>query len=94
MNGGIMHETTQISYELGTVNIILNSESRIGQDAPNFRFTDYDQVLYSCFTPKELEQIAEGGSAELVLSLASSIAIITVIGAFVAKRTLSSKGQQ
>ena len=64
-----MHETTQISYELGTVNIILNSESRIGQDAPNFRFTDYDQVLYSCFTPKELEQIAEGGSAELIFNL-------------------------
>ena len=37
---------------------------------------------------------SEGGSAELVFSLASSIAIITVIGAFVAKRTLSSKDQQ
>jgi hypothetical protein len=35
---------------------------------------------------------SEGGSAELVFSLASSIAIITVTGAFVAKRTLSSKG--
>ena len=37
---------------------------------------------------------SEGGSAELVFSLASSIVIITVIGAFAAKRTLSSKDQQ
>ncbi len=64
-----MHETTQITYELGTVNIILNSESRNGQDAPDFHFTDYDQLLCSCFTPKELEQIAEGESAELTFNL-------------------------
>lgn len=37
---------------------------------------------------------SEDGSAELVFSLASSIAIIIVIGAFIAKRTLSSKDQQ
>ena len=37
---------------------------------------------------------SEGGSAELVFSLASSIVIITVIGAFIAKRTLSRKDQQ
>lgn len=37
---------------------------------------------------------SEGSSAELVFSLASSIAIITVIGVFIAKRTLSSKDQQ
>lgn len=37
---------------------------------------------------------SEGGSAELVFSLASSIAITAIIGIFVAKRTLSSEDQQ
>ena len=64
-----MHEATQVSYGLGTVNITLNSESRTEQDAPGFRFADYDQVLCSCFTPKELEQIAEGDQAELIFNL-------------------------
>ena len=64
-----MHEATQVSYGLGTVNITLNSESRTEQDAPGFRFADYDQVLCSCFTPKELEQIAEGDHAELIFNL-------------------------
>ena len=64
-----MHETTQITYGLGAVNIILNSESQIVQDDPTFRFTDYDQLLCSCFTPKELEQIAQGDFAELTFNL-------------------------
>lgn len=64
-----MHEATQISYGLGTVNITLNSESRTEIDAPDFRFADYDQVLCSCFTQKELEQIAEGDHAELIFNL-------------------------
>ena len=37
---------------------------------------------------------SEGGSAKLVFSLASSIAIIVAIGSFVTKRTLSRKDQQ
>ncbi|MBO4457174.1 MAG: hypothetical protein J5802_05610 [Butyrivibrio sp.] len=64
-----MHETTQISYGLGTVDIILNSESSTGISDPHFRFTDYDQVLCSCFTPKELEQISEGEHAGITFNL-------------------------
>jgi len=64
-----MQETTQISYGRGIVNIVLNSESMTEIDAVSFRFKDYEQVLGSCFTQKELEQIAEGEYAELTFNM-------------------------
>ena len=64
-----MHETTQISYGLGTVDIILNIESPNSFYEPNFHFTDYEQVLYSCLTQKELEQISDGEHAEITFNL-------------------------
>ena len=60
-----MHQVTNISYGEGTVNIVLDSSSQMEVVAPDFRFADYSSVVTACFTPKELDRISEGNSAEI-----------------------------
>lgn len=63
-----MHEATQITYGYGVVNIIMDSESATEIAAPDIRFGDYKDTLKSCFTQKELDEIKDGGTAELAFS--------------------------
>lgn len=60
-----MHEVTHISYGNGRVDVVLDSSSQTSVAAPNFRFGDYTALVSSCFTPKELDRISEGNSAEI-----------------------------
>ena len=60
-----MHEVTHIAYGEGGVNIVLDSSSQTQVAAPNFRFGDYTTVVSSCFTPRELEKISAGESADI-----------------------------
>ena len=60
-----MHEVTHISYGNGRVDVVLDSSSQTSIAAPNFRFGDYTTLVSSCFTPKELDRISEGNSAEI-----------------------------
>ncbi len=60
-----MHEVTHISYGNGGVDVVLDSSSQTSVAAPNFRFGDYTALVSSCFTPKELDRISEGNSAEI-----------------------------
>ena len=65
-----MHEVTHISYGDGGVDVVLDSSSQTSVAAPNFRFGDYTALVSSCFTPKELERISEGNSAEITFYFA------------------------
>ena len=67
-----MHETTRLSFEEGTVNITLNSESLYEIAPPAYRPADYDNLVEACFTKKELEAISGGQTADLSLNLAIS----------------------
>ncbi|MCR5558667.1 MAG: hypothetical protein K6F75_14040 [Butyrivibrio sp.] len=60
-----MHEVTHISYGDGGVDVVLDSSSQTSVAAPNFRFGDYAALVSSCFTPKELDRISEGNTAEI-----------------------------
>ena len=60
-----MHEVTHISYGNGGVDVVLDSSSQTSVAAPNFRFGDYTALVSSCFTPKELDRISEGDTAEI-----------------------------
>ena len=65
-----MHEVTHISYGNGGVDVVLDSSSQTLVAAPNFRFGDYTTLVSSCFTPKELDRISEGNSAEITFYFA------------------------
>ncbi|RKM56411.1 hypothetical protein D6853_06390 [Butyrivibrio sp. X503] len=67
-----MRETTQITYGDGIVSVELISESKSDIPAPVIRFGDYEKVLESCFTRKELEEIYEGDHASLTFSFVMS----------------------
>lgn len=67
-----MHETTHLSYEEGTVNITLNSESSFEVVAPNFRCDDYNSFVNAGFTKKELEAISGGQTADIIFDLTIS----------------------
>jgi hypothetical protein len=67
-----MHETTNISYGSGLVEVVLDSSSLSEVKAPDFRFGDYSKLVTSCFTQKELEKISEGESARLTFSFVMS----------------------
>ena len=67
-----MRESTQITYGEGIVNVELSSESLSEIPAPTFRFGNYEQVLDSCFTQKELGEIYEGDHANLTFSFVMS----------------------
>ena len=60
-----MHEATHISYGDGIVNIVLDSSSQTEVSAPGFRFADYNKLITSSFTKKELERIDDGEIAEI-----------------------------
>lgn len=60
-----MNEVTHIAYGEGTVTISLQTESLSEVSAPNIRFGDYTEVIESCFTQKELNEIQNGEVAEL-----------------------------
>lgn len=60
-----MHEVTHISYGDGGVDVVLDSSSQTSVAAPDFRFGDYTALVSSCFTPKELDRISEGNTAEI-----------------------------
>ncbi len=63
-----MHETTQIAVGNGNVSITVNSETTSEVKAPDIRFGDYNMTATSCFSVKEMEQIANGKSAEVVIT--------------------------
>ena len=67
-----MHESTQISYGEGIVNVVFNSESATEIAAPAIRAGDYQELVTACFTKKELEQISEGSPAEVSFSFVMS----------------------
>ena len=67
-----MRESTQITYGDGIVSVELISESMSEIPAPTVRFGDYEQVLESCFTQKELQEIYEGDHANLTFSFTMS----------------------
>ncbi len=67
-----MRESTQITYGDGIVSVELISESMSEIPAPAVRFGDYEQVLESCFTQKELQEIYEGDHANLTFSFTMS----------------------
>ncbi len=67
-----MRDTTQITYGDGIVSVELISESRSDIPAPTIRFGDYEQLLESCFTKKELDEILEGEHANLTFSFVMS----------------------
>lgn len=60
-----MNETTQITYRSGTITITMDSASTYEVAVSNIRFGDYAEAAKSCFTDRELEQIADGAMAEL-----------------------------
>lgn len=67
-----MHEATQITYQGGSITIIMESESTYEVSAPDIRFGDYAEAAMACFTDKELEQIADGATAEVTFEIKMS----------------------
>ncbi|SFQ32480.1 hypothetical protein SAMN04487928_1343 [Butyrivibrio proteoclasticus] len=61
-----MHESTNINYGEGTVTIIANSDSLTEIAAPIIRAGDYNEIVTSCLTKKEMNEVFEGESAEIV----------------------------
>ena len=67
-----MRDTTQITYGDGIVSVELTSDSTSDIPAPAIRFGDYEQLLESCFTRKELDEIYRGDHASLTFSFVMS----------------------
>ena len=63
-----MHESTNISYGSGNVTIIANSDSLTEVSAPIIRAGDYNELITSCLTKKEMNEVFEGASAEIVFN--------------------------
>ncbi len=63
-----MHESTNITHGAGTVTVIFNSESVSEIPAPVIRAGDFNELVISCFTKKELSEINDGASAEVTFS--------------------------
>lgn len=63
-----MHESTNISYGSGNVTIIANSDSLTEVAAPIIRAGDYNELITSCLTKKEMNEVFEGASAEIVFN--------------------------
>lgn len=63
-----MHESTNISYGSGNVTIIANSDSLTEVTAPIIRAGDYNELVTSCLTKKEMNAVFEGASAEIVFN--------------------------
>ena len=63
-----MHESTNISYGSGNVTIIANSDSLTEVAAPIIRAGDYNELVTSCLTKKEMNEVFEGASAEIVFN--------------------------
>lgn len=63
-----MHESTNISYGSGNVTIIANSDSLTEVSAPIIRAGDYNELITSCLTKKEMNEVFEGESAEIVFN--------------------------
>ena len=63
-----MHESTNITYGSGSVTIVFNSESVSEIPAPVIRAGDFNELAFSCFTKKELNEINDGASAEVTFS--------------------------
>lgn len=63
-----MHESTNISYGSGNVTIIANSDSLTEVAAPIIRAGDYNELVTSCLTKKEMNAVFEGASAEIVFN--------------------------
>ncbi len=67
-----MHETTHFSYNNGTVNIQLGSDSLSEIAAPDFRFEDYNRLVKACFNTKQLQTISDGETADISFNLTLS----------------------
>ena len=63
-----MLEKTQIPYGDGTITIIVSTESATEVKAPDIRFGRYYDTAVACFSDKELDQIADGSSAQVSFS--------------------------
>ncbi|MBO6241067.1 MAG: hypothetical protein J6O61_09620 [Butyrivibrio sp.] len=64
----IMHESTNISYGTGTVTINANSDSLTEVAAPTIRVGDYDELIISCLTKKELNDVFDGAPCEITFN--------------------------
>ena len=60
-----MQETTQVTYGLGTITVIMSTESETEVAAPAIRFGDYYKAMSACLTAKELDEISEGKNAQV-----------------------------
>ena len=63
-----MHESTNITYGGGTVTINANSDSLTEVAAPVIRAGDYNELITSCLTKKELNDVFEGTPCEITFN--------------------------
>ena len=63
-----MQETTQITYGLGTITVIMSTESETEVAATDIRFGDYYKAMEACLTSKELDEVSEGKNAQVTFT--------------------------